>query len=164
LVVVALLSATRDWALSSDSSEFVAIPVMWPLPNSNSALPWRKKNPVSVAGSAPVMSNVAAAVPPVRVIVPASALLSPAAVTVAAVVSPLLSMSRSPLLVSLPPNVRPLPPASPVPNIDLVWSAGMQPRKPMERELFWLLEAIRETGKLTGATTKAGLPYRQAWV
>lgn len=48
-------------------------------------------------------------------------------------------------------------------HIDLVWSAGVQPRKPIESELFELLEAIRETGKLTSATTKVGLPYRQAW-
>ena len=48
-------------------------------------------------------------------------------------------------------------------HIDLVWSAGVQPRKPIEPELFELLEAIRETGKLTSATTKVGLPYRQAW-
>ncbi len=48
-------------------------------------------------------------------------------------------------------------------HLDLVWSAGVQPRKPIEPELFELLEAIRETGKLTSATTKVGLPYRQAW-
>lgn len=48
-------------------------------------------------------------------------------------------------------------------HLDLVWSAGVQPRKPIEPELFALLEAIRETGKLTHATAQVGLPYRQAW-
>lgn len=48
-------------------------------------------------------------------------------------------------------------------HLDLVWSAGHQQRKPIETELFALLEAIRETGKLTNATAKVGLPYRQAW-
>jgi molybdate transport repressor ModE-like protein len=48
-------------------------------------------------------------------------------------------------------------------HLDLVWSAGLQARKPIEPELFALLEAIRETGKLTSATARVGLPYRQAW-
>jgi putative molybdopterin biosynthesis protein len=48
-------------------------------------------------------------------------------------------------------------------HLDLVWSAGIQQRKPIEPELFALLEGIRETGKLTDATAKVGLPYRQAW-
>jgi molybdate transport repressor ModE-like protein len=48
-------------------------------------------------------------------------------------------------------------------RLDLVWSAGAQPRKPIEPELFALLEAIRQTGKLTSATAQVGLPYRQAW-
>jgi molybdate transport repressor ModE-like protein len=48
-------------------------------------------------------------------------------------------------------------------HLDLVWSAGAQPRKPIEPELFALLEAIRQTGKLTSATAQVGLPYRQAW-
>jgi putative molybdopterin biosynthesis protein len=48
-------------------------------------------------------------------------------------------------------------------HLELVWSAGIQQRKPIEPELFALLEAIRETGKLTDATAKVGLPYRQAW-
>jgi len=53
--------------------------------------------------------------------------------------------------------------SQPALHLDLVWSAGAQPRKPIEPELFGLLEAIRETGKLTDATAKIGLPYRQAW-
>jgi putative molybdopterin biosynthesis protein len=48
-------------------------------------------------------------------------------------------------------------------HLDLVWSAGVQQRKPIEPELFRLLEGIRESGKLTEATAKVGLPYRQAW-
>jgi putative molybdopterin biosynthesis protein len=48
-------------------------------------------------------------------------------------------------------------------RLDLVWSAGTQPRKPIEPELFALLEGIRQTGKLTSATAQVGLPYRQAW-
>ena len=48
-------------------------------------------------------------------------------------------------------------------HLDLVWSAGAQPRRAIEPELFQLLEAIRETGKLTSATARVGLPYRQAW-
>ncbi len=48
-------------------------------------------------------------------------------------------------------------------HLDLVWSAGLQTRKQIEPELFQLLEAIRETGKLTAATARVGLPYRQAW-
>jgi putative molybdopterin biosynthesis protein len=48
-------------------------------------------------------------------------------------------------------------------RLDLVWSAGAQPRKPIEPELFALLEGIRQSGKLTTATAQVGLPYRQAW-
>src|SRR5215469_5599788 len=48
-------------------------------------------------------------------------------------------------------------------HLDLIWSAGQEPRRPIEPELFTLLEAIRETGKLTSATARVGLPYRQAW-
>jgi putative molybdopterin biosynthesis protein len=48
-------------------------------------------------------------------------------------------------------------------RLDLMWSAGSKSRKPIEPELFQLLEAIRETGKLTTATTRVGMPYRQAW-
>jgi putative molybdopterin biosynthesis protein len=48
-------------------------------------------------------------------------------------------------------------------HLDLMWSAGSQPRKPIEPDLFALLEAVRETGKLTNATARVGLSYRQAW-
>src|SRR5215469_3303966 len=48
-------------------------------------------------------------------------------------------------------------------DLDLVWKAGMQPRKTVEPELFALLEAIKNTGKLTAATEQVGMPYRQAW-
>ncbi|HWB47802.1 MAG TPA: substrate-binding domain-containing protein [Stellaceae bacterium] len=48
-------------------------------------------------------------------------------------------------------------------HLDLVWSAGAQARKPIEPELFALLEGIRQTGKLSSATAQVGLPYRQAW-
>lgn len=48
-------------------------------------------------------------------------------------------------------------------NLDLVWSAGGDRRQQIEPELFALLEAIRETGKLTSAANHVGLAYRQAW-
>src|SRR5215467_11010889 len=48
-------------------------------------------------------------------------------------------------------------------DLDLVWKAGMQPRKTVEPELFALLDAIKNTGKLTEATEHVGMPYRQAW-
>ena len=48
-------------------------------------------------------------------------------------------------------------------DLDLVWKAGHQPRKPVDPELFALLEAIKNTGKLTDATERVGIPYRQAW-
>jgi putative molybdopterin biosynthesis protein len=48
-------------------------------------------------------------------------------------------------------------------DLDLVWTSGRQPRKPIDADLFRLLEAIKRTGKLTRATTEVGLPYRQAW-
>lgn len=48
-------------------------------------------------------------------------------------------------------------------DLDLVWKAGHQPRKSVEPELFALLEAIKNTGKLTEATERVGIPYRQAW-
>lgn len=48
-------------------------------------------------------------------------------------------------------------------RLDLMWSAGGKSRKPIEPELFALLKAIRETGKLTRATARVGIPYRQAW-
>ena len=48
-------------------------------------------------------------------------------------------------------------------DLDLVWKTGHQPRKSVEPELFALLEAIKNTGKLTEATERVGMPYRQAW-
>lgn len=48
-------------------------------------------------------------------------------------------------------------------RLDLVWSAGNPQRKPIEPELFALLEAVRETGKLTEATARVGIAYRQGW-
>src|SRR5580704_15718782 len=48
-------------------------------------------------------------------------------------------------------------------DLDLVWTAGHQARKPMDADLFRLLKAIKRTGKLTLATSEVGLPYRQAW-
>jgi putative molybdopterin biosynthesis protein len=48
-------------------------------------------------------------------------------------------------------------------DLDLVWTAGRQPRKPIDTDLFRLLEAIKHSGKLTIATAEVGLPYRQAW-
>ena len=47
--------------------------------------------------------------------------------------------------------------------LDLVWKAGRQPHKSLEPELFALLDAIKSTGKLTHATERVGMPYRQAW-
>ncbi|HTV44613.1 MAG TPA: substrate-binding domain-containing protein [Stellaceae bacterium] len=48
-------------------------------------------------------------------------------------------------------------------DLDLVWKTRHQPRKPIDPELFALLEAIKNTGKLTEATARVGVPYRQAW-
>src|SRR5215467_9728674 len=48
-------------------------------------------------------------------------------------------------------------------DLDLVWKAGHQPRKSVDPELFALLDAIKNTGKLTEATERVGMPYRQAW-
>jgi len=48
-------------------------------------------------------------------------------------------------------------------DLDLVWTAGKQPRKPIDTDLFRLLAAIKQSGKLTVATAAVGLPYRQAW-
>ena len=48
-------------------------------------------------------------------------------------------------------------------RLDLVWTAGHQPQKPIDSDLFRLLQAIKRTGKLTSATVEVGLPYRQAW-
>jgi putative molybdopterin biosynthesis protein len=48
-------------------------------------------------------------------------------------------------------------------SLDLVWTAGNEPRKPIDSDLFRLLAAIKQSGKLTVATAAVGLPYRQAW-
>src|SRR5580693_3928911 len=48
-------------------------------------------------------------------------------------------------------------------DLDLVWTAGHQARKPIDADLFRLLKAIKRTGKLTLATSEVGLPCRQAW-
>jgi putative molybdopterin biosynthesis protein len=48
-------------------------------------------------------------------------------------------------------------------DLDLVWRAGTEPRKPIDSDLFRLLAAIKQSGKLTVATAAVGLPYRQAW-
>lgn len=48
-------------------------------------------------------------------------------------------------------------------DLDLVWKAGRQTKKPVDPELFALLQAIRDTGKLTEATQRVKMPYRQAW-
>jgi molybdate transport repressor ModE-like protein len=48
-------------------------------------------------------------------------------------------------------------------HLKLAWSAGADRRQSIEPELFGLLEAIRETGKLTSAASQTGLAYRQAW-
>jgi molybdate transport repressor ModE-like protein len=48
-------------------------------------------------------------------------------------------------------------------DLDLVWTAGRQAKKPVDPELFALLEAIKNTGKLTEAASQVGIRYRQAW-
>jgi putative molybdopterin biosynthesis protein len=48
-------------------------------------------------------------------------------------------------------------------ELDLVWRAGNEPRKPIDSDLFRLLAAIKQSGKLTVATAAVGMPYRQAW-
>lgn len=48
-------------------------------------------------------------------------------------------------------------------RLSLTWSSGPQPGNAIRPELFILMEAIRETNKLTVATRRAGLSYRQAW-
>jgi putative molybdopterin biosynthesis protein len=48
-------------------------------------------------------------------------------------------------------------------DLDLVWKAGHQPQKSVDPQLFALLEAIKNTGKLTEATERVRMPYRQAW-
>ena len=48
-------------------------------------------------------------------------------------------------------------------TLDLVWTSGRQPNIQVDPQLFALLEAIRQTRKLTAAAAKVGLHYRQAW-
>jgi molybdate transport repressor ModE-like protein len=48
-------------------------------------------------------------------------------------------------------------------DLDLVWRAGAQAKRAVEPELFALLEEIKNTGKLTEATQRVKMPYRQAW-
>lgn len=48
-------------------------------------------------------------------------------------------------------------------DLDLVWKAGRQPKKAVDPALFALLDAIKNTGKLTEATVRVKMPYRQAW-
>jgi molybdate transport repressor ModE-like protein len=48
-------------------------------------------------------------------------------------------------------------------GLDLVWKAGDQSGKSVDPQLFALLDAIKNTGKLTAATEHVGMPYRQAW-
>ena len=102
-----MLSATS--ALAPFKVRFAPLPsaVTPPLANSSSASPARLKFPVNVVGAAAVMSNVAAAVPPVRLIVPV--LARPAAVTVVATRAlPMVSVLEEEL-VKVPPTVRLLP-------------------------------------------------------
>ncbi len=56
-----------------------------------------------------------------------------------------------------------MPDTRPTLDLDLVWKAGRHGKKPIDPELFALLEAIKNTGKLTEATERVGMPYRQAW-
>jgi molybdate transport repressor ModE-like protein len=39
-------------------------------------------------------------------------------------------------------------------------AAGNQPRRQIDTDLFRLLEAIKQSGKLTVATEQVGIPYR----
>ncbi len=48
-------------------------------------------------------------------------------------------------------------------ELDLVWTNGRPPNIPVDPQLFALLDAIRQTRKLTAAAAKVGLHYRQAW-
>ena len=43
-------------------------------------------------------------------------------------------------------------------DLDLVWTAGNQPRRQIDADLFRLLEAIKQSGKLTVATEQVGIP------
>ena len=56
-----------------------------------------------------------------------------------------------------------MPNPRPTLDLGLVWKAGHEPRKSIDPELFALLEAIKNTGKLTEATDQVGMRYRQAW-
>lgn len=53
--------------------------------------------------------------------------------------------------------------ASPAFALEVVWTTGRQPKIPVAPQLFALLDAIRQTRKLTAAANKVGLHYRQAW-
>lgn len=48
-------------------------------------------------------------------------------------------------------------------TLDLVWTNGRQPNIAVDPQLFALLEAIKQSRKLTDAARKIGLHYRQAW-
>lgn len=56
-----------------------------------------------------------------------------------------------------------MPDPRPTLDLGLIWKAGHEPRKSIDPELFALLEAIKNTGKLTEATDQVGMRYRQAW-
>jgi molybdate transport repressor ModE-like protein len=63
----------------------------------------------------------------------------------------------------LPPlEIAPMP-QHPTLDLDLVWMAGQPDRKPIDPDLFRLLEALKHTGTLTAATRQVGISYRQAW-
>lgn len=53
--------------------------------------------------------------------------------------------------------------ASPLLSLELVWTSGRQPNTAVDPQLFALLDAIRQTKKLTSAAARVGLHYRQAW-
>ena len=48
-------------------------------------------------------------------------------------------------------------------DLELVWTASHLSRKPIDADLFRLLEAIKRSGKLSVAAAEVGLHYRQAW-
>jgi len=56
-----------------------------------------------------------------------------------------------------------MPTSRPTLDLDLIWKAGRHPQKSVDPELFALLDAIKDTGKLTSATERVEIPYRQAW-
>jgi hypothetical protein len=115
-VPAVLLPALSDIAVLSLWSWKVtplAMLVTAPLPNSSSTSPWMSTLP-NVVGAAPVSSSVVSvALPPSRLIVPV--LLSPDAVTVVAFDRAVLPTSTVPVLASVEPIERLLPPASPTP-------------------------------------------------